>query len=287
MSQKLGTFQEWLWPSAFVFAMGWVIWHMPAYILDFKPHANEGLFQQVSAIHASKDVTPNMPGLFGGFADPIDWLALVALPILVFFGIRTIKVAPMEFQDWRRIDGFSMFIGRVTMILILSMTLVMLYEVLLRYVFEAPTKWANELTLWIAGFVFLCSGLYGMQQRSHIRIFILYDITPRWVQRLFDTIWTVLVVIFVGFLIFGSYKQVFIVKFYNWEMFGTAFDPPIPATVQPTILIILTLVALQAVANLISDWNLEPTIHTAADDIDEEELIAIKRTLQDKPTEDK
>ena len=281
MSQKLGSFQEWLWPSTFVLAMGWVIWHMPAYILDFKPHEKETLFQQVSAIHKAKDVTPNMPGLFGGFADPIDWLALVALPILVFMGIRTIKIAPMEFQHWRRVDSFSLFIGRVTMILILSMTLVMLYEVLLRYVFETPTKWANELTLWIGGFVFLCSGLYGMQQRSHIRIFLLYDAVPRWVQRIFDCLWTALLVVFVFGLIFGSYNQVFITKFYNWEMFGTAFDPPIPAIIQPTILIVLTLVAIQAVLNVISDWNLEPEVHGVADDLDEDELEAIKRSISD------
>ena len=62
------------------------------------------------------------------------------------------------------------------MMLILAMTGVMLYEVFLRYAIEAPTLWANELTLWIGGFVFLSSGLYAMQQRSHIRIFILYDV---------------------------------------------------------------------------------------------------------------
>ena len=50
-----------------------------------------------------------------------------------------------------------------------------LFNRFLRYAVEAPTLWANELTLWIGGFVFLCSGLYGMQQRSHIRIFLLYD----------------------------------------------------------------------------------------------------------------
>jgi len=80
--------------------------------------------------------------------------------------------------------------------------------VFLRYAIEAPTKWANELTLWVGGFVFLCSGFYGMQQRSHIRIFLLYDIVPRWTQRIFDTIWTVLLVIFAIGLVFGSYKQV-------------------------------------------------------------------------------
>jgi len=65
------------------------------------------------------------------------------------------------------------------MMLVLLMTCVMMYEVFLRYVFEKPTLWANELTLWIAGFVFLCSGFYAMQQRSHIRIFILSAIRPR------------------------------------------------------------------------------------------------------------
>jgi len=142
-----------------------------------------------------------------------------------------------------------------------------------------PTLWANELTLWIAGFVFLCSGLYAMQQRCHIRIFILYDLLPRWLQHICDIVSAALVVMFAFFLVYGSFKQVFVVKFYNWEMFGTAFDPPIPATIQPTVLILVSLIALQAVINLISDWNREPTVHTAADDIDEDELAAIKRSL--------
>ena len=45
------------------------------------------------------------------------------------------------------------------------------------------------------------------------------------------------------------------------------------------ILITIALIALQAAINLISDWKLEPTVHTAADDIDEDELEAIKRGM--------
>ncbi|MEM6465818.1 MAG: TRAP transporter small permease subunit [Pseudomonadota bacterium] len=277
MKDESGTLFEWVWPSAFVFAMGWAIWHLPAYILDFAPHASESRFAQVSAIHARKDVTPDMAGLFGGFADPIDWLALVLIPVFAILGMRSLRVASMEFQDWRGIDRFALFVGRVTMILILAMTLVMLYEVFVRYVLEAPTKWANELTLWIAGFVFICSGLYGMQQRSHIRIFLLYDVVPRWMQRIFDCTWTFLIAVFAAGLVFGSYKQVFITKFHNWEMFGTAFDPPIPATIQPMILIMVVLIALQAIANLIADWNREPEHHSATDDLDEDELEVLKR----------
>ena len=278
-SPKTGSLMEWVIPAAFVICIGWAIWHTPAYILDFIPPDNPSLVEQMSALHLRKDVTPEWSGLFGGIADPLDWAALVLIPILLILGVRGVRVAEMEFQDWRPIDRVALFIGRVTMILIISMTMVMLYEVFLRYVVRAPTLWANELTLWIGGFVFLCSGLYAMQQRCHIRIFLLYDVVPRWAQRACDITWTGLLVIFAFFLVYGSFKQVFVTKFYNWEMFGTAFDPPIPATVQPAILIIISLVALQAVINLISDWNREPTSHTAADDIDDDELKAIKRSL--------
>ena len=279
MKDETGGFWEWVIPFSFVACASWVVWHLPAYILTFAPHANESKLAQVTAIHESKDVSPNLPGLFGGVADIVDWATLILLPILLIIGMRTIKVAGMEYQHWRPIDRLAIFIGRVTMMLIISMTSVMLYEVFLRYAIEKPTLWANEVTLWIGGFVFLLAGFYGMQQRSHIRIFILYDAVPRWMQRVFDTTWTLLFVLFAFFLVYGSYKQVFIIKFYNWEMFGTAFDPPIPATIQPMVLIVIVLVAIQAVLNLINDWNLDPEVHTAADDIDEDELEAIKRAV--------
>jgi len=274
-----GSLIEWAYPFMFFVCAGWAVWHTPNYILDFLPPESESLVDQMTQLAIRKDVTPGLSGLFGGLTDVIDWLALVMLPVFAALGVMTVKCAPMEFQEWRSIDRLAIFIGRVAMIMIISMTGVMLYEVFLRYVVEAPTLWANELTLWIAGFVFLCSGFYAMQQRCHIRIFILYELVPRWLQKIFDVISVALLVLFACGLVFGSYKQVFVVKFYKWEMFGTAFDPPIPATIQPMILIIIPLVALQAVLNLISDWNKEPVSHTG-EVIDETELEAIKRSVE-------
>jgi TRAP-type C4-dicarboxylate transport system permease small subunit len=158
--------------------------------------------------------------------------------------------------------------------LVVVLTCVMLYEVLLRYVFEAPTLWANEMSLWLAGFVFLCSGLYAMQQRSHIRIVLLYDAVPRSVQRIFDSISTLLIVVFAFFLCYGGYGEAF-EKLYRWETFGTAFDPPIPATMKPMVLIIVSLVAVQAVVNLISDWG-KDEVYYGGEDLDEEEIERIK-----------
>ncbi|MEO9649446.1 MAG: TRAP transporter small permease [Roseobacter sp.] len=276
MQKTSGSLIEWLMPLAFIFCAGWVIWHIPAYLLTWFPHENVSMLGQVTAIFDRNDVTPNLTPIIGKM-DIIDLVALLLLPILFVAGAKTVRRANMEFPNWRSVDRSAVFIGRVTMMMIILMTGVMLYEVFLRYVLERPTLWANELSLWLAGFVFLMAGFYAMQQRSHIRIFLLYDVCPRWIQRLFDCTSTLLIVIFAFFLVYGSYKQVFQNKLYKWETFGTAFDPPIPATLQPMILVVITLVALQAVLNLISDWNAEPEIHD--DTPDEDEIEALKRAV--------
>lgn len=274
MQVRSGTPIEWIVPLAFIFCAGWVVWHMPAFTLDFYPPTDESQFDKLSALFQRNDVTPGLGGLFGGFADIVDWLAALGVLIFGYLGVRTVQRAGMEFESWRAADRLAVFIGRVTMMLIVLLTSVMLYEVILRYVFEAPTLWANELSLWLAGFVFLCAGLYAMQQRSHIRIVLLYDAVPRWMQRIFDCISTLLIVLFAFFLIYGGYGEAFD-KFYRWETFGTAFDPPIPATMKPMVLLVVGLVAIQAVINLISDWNKEE-VHYGGEDLDEEEIERIK-----------
>lgn len=278
MQQRSGSLVEWLVPLAFIVCAGWLAWHLPAFILDFLPPQDPSQFDKLSALFKRNDVTPGMPGLFGGFADIFDWLALLLLPVTLVAGVLTVRRAPMEFEAWGPLDRLSVFIGRVTMILIVVLCCVMLYEVFVRYVLNAATLWANELSLWLAGFVFLCAGLYAMQQRSHIRIFLLYDMLPRSLQRVCDTISTVLIVTFAFFLVYGGYGEA-LDKLYRWETFGTAFDPPIPATIKPMVLVVVVLVAVQAIINLVSDWNAEAVIHTAADDIDAEELEALKRQV--------
>jgi len=278
MKRESGNLIEWLVPLSFILCAGWAIWHIPAYLLDFIPPSDQSLHDQISALHERKDVWA-LPGLFGGVADIIDWAALVLMPIIFYIGLKTVRCAKMEFEQWRSIDRVALFVGRITMMLILVMTCVMLYEVALRYLFSAPTLWANELTLWIAGFVFLLSGFYAMQQRCMIRIFILYDVVPRWLQHVFDILTVLLIWAFTIGLIFGSYKQIFITKFYKWEMFGTAFDPPIPATLQPMILIMMTLIAIQALVNLISDWNIDTSVSAGREEVDQDEIEAIKRSV--------
>ena len=64
------------------------------------------------------------------------------------------------------------------------------------------------------------------------------------------------------------------------ETFGTAWDPPIPGTIKPAILFIIVLVAIQAVSNLIADWNRGPEAHF--DEIDETEIENIRKSLGER-----
>ena len=106
-----------------------------------------------------------------------------------------------------------------------------------------------------------------MQQRSHIRIFILYDMVPRWLQRVFDVISALFIWLFVGAVIWGGFSEAW-AKLMRWERFGTAWDPPIPATLKPLILITLLFLAIQVLSNLIHDWNRPLEHHTPVDEFD-------------------
>ena len=271
--QKSGTLVEWLVPLAFIACAAWLVWHMPAFILDWGGHAD-----QLAAHYQRVDIVTGAPIVMGSHIDLIDITALILIPVLIVLGVKTVRRAAMEYESWRPMDRLAVFVGRVTMMLVVLLCMVMLYEVFVRYVLNAGTLWANELSLWLAGFIFLCAGLYAMQQRSHIRIFLIYDMFPRWLQHVCDVISTVLIVTFAFFLVYGGYGEAF-QKFGRWELYGSAFNPPLPATIKPTILIIISLVAVQAVINLISDWNNEPVVHTAADDIDEDEIERLKKAV--------
>tara|TARA_X000000368_G_scaffold411828_1_gene397286 strand:+ start:1492 stop:2316 length:825 start_codon:yes stop_codon:yes gene_type:complete len=261
MKTSDNAFIQWIFPLLFIACAGWIIWHGATYIMAFGGYTDAlaARYRQINFL---------------------DYAALLGLPVFLIFGTFTVKRAQMEMEDYSSIDQIAMFIGRVTMLLIALLVGVMMYEVVLRYVFERPTLWANELSLWMAGFVFILAGFYAMQQRSHIRIFLLYDMMPRGFQKACDTVSTFLILLFAFFLVYGGYGEAK-AKLLRWETFGTVFDPPIPATLKPLVLLVVCLVAAQALLNLINDWNKEPEIHTAADDIDQDEIERLKKTVGD------
>ena len=151
------------------------------------------------------------------------------------------------------IDRIVTVLSRLTMFLTIIVVLITFYEVVMRYLFQSPTLWVNELTLWLGSVIFLVAGAYTMQRRAHIRITAVYDIVPRSVRLVFDIVAVVVVVAYAAMMIWAGFDVAFDTLM-RWERFGTFWNPPIPATVKPLVLVVTFLVAVQAVNNLLVDW---------------------------------
>jgi TRAP-type mannitol/chloroaromatic compound transport system permease small subunit len=55
-----------------------------------------------------------------------------------------------------------------------------LYEVVARTVFGAPTSWGNETTIYLSAMAYLLAGGYGLLHRRHVRIDVIYEaLSPR------------------------------------------------------------------------------------------------------------
>lgn len=246
-------------------------------------------FSTFSAMHyvwliANQFISDDAIGMHG-MIRPADHLLVLVMLIALAGALIS---AGLYFSDFvgaieRRprgfFDGVSLVTARISMILLVVTVCVMFYEVISRYAFSRPTLWANELSLWIAALVFLFSGQYAMQQRCHIRIYVIYDLMPRWMKKTADVISLGLLISFTFALVWGGYGDAK-ARFLRMETLGTSWDPPIPGIVKPAILLIMILVALQAASNLIADWNVAPE-HRSSDDIDEAEIDNIRKALED------
>ncbi len=74
----------------------------------------------------------------------------------------------------RAIDRIALTSGRLVAWLIIPMVLSLVYEVVARYVFNAPTVWAYDMTFILYGTFFMLGAAYTLMRKGHIRTDSLY-----------------------------------------------------------------------------------------------------------------
>src|SRR3970040_1036435 len=72
------------------------------------------------------------------------------------------------------IDSLSTWVGKCFAWLILLLTVGVSYEVLVRYVFRAPTTWAFDVSYISYGAMFLMAGAYTLARNGHVRADMVY-----------------------------------------------------------------------------------------------------------------
>lgn len=71
-------------------------------------------------------------------------------------------------------DRLSAWFGKTFGWLVILMTIGMSYEVMVRYLFNAPTPWALDLSFIMYGTLFMMGGAYTLSRGGHVRGDFLY-----------------------------------------------------------------------------------------------------------------
>jgi TRAP-type mannitol/chloroaromatic compound transport system permease small subunit len=74
----------------------------------------------------------------------------------------------------RAADRISLLCGVMAAVLVIVLVVLMLYDVVLRYVFNAPTAWGNDLNTFLMGASFVLSIAYALSTDAHVRVDLLY-----------------------------------------------------------------------------------------------------------------
>ncbi len=151
----------------------------------------------------------------------------------------------------RLFSQFSLWSGRVVAWLIVPMVLSLVYEVVARYAFNAPTVWAYDMTYMLYGAFFMLGAAFTLRRGGHIRTDSFYgEWSPRR-QGMVDAI---------GYLVF-FFPPLLVLFWLGLDFFWRAFargervvsSPWMPVVwpLKGAIPLACALLLLQGVAELI------------------------------------
>ena len=121
---------------------------------------------------------------------------------------------------YKIIDRFTETTGKGVSFLILVLIFIMVYEVLARYLFNAPTKWAYDLSYMVGGTGMLLGAGYSLLHNVHVRVDIIYDKASSKYKRIVDTVGSIVFMLPMVFILMqDAWKEA--IRVFIW---GTRSD---------------------------------------------------------------
>ena len=126
------------------------------------------------------------------------------------------------------IDKISTFVGQAFSWLIVSLTLMISWEVFSRYVLDNPHSWALDVMVMMYGTLFMMAGAYTLAKAGHVRGDVLYGFFEPRTQATIDLI------LFIVFFVPGVFALTYAGYYYAAESWAinehstiTSEGPPI------------------------------------------------------------
>jgi TRAP-type mannitol/chloroaromatic compound transport system permease small subunit len=149
----------------------------------------------------------------------------------------------------RSITALNRLLFRIAAAVMFVIVPVMMYEVVSRYVFDAPTTWGMELATLLFGPYFLLGGPYLLHLRGHVNLDIVRRALPaRW-DRALELANHPVIIFFCGVLLYYSWP----LAVQAWEFGETSYSAWNP-TIWPfkfAIPVSVVLLAAQSLAEFL------------------------------------
>jgi TRAP-type mannitol/chloroaromatic compound transport system permease small subunit len=156
----------------------------------------------------------------------------------------------------QRIDQLSVWVAKAVTLAVLTMVVTIAYDVILRYVFRAPTVWQYDTSYMLGGSVIILGSAYVHLKRRHVRVDLIYNrFSPR-VRLILDVVFTLLFFfpLLTG-LIFVSAG--YAIHAYQVKEFSeVGFWRPLMWPFRSVIPVGLAVLWLQGLANFIRDMHM-------------------------------
>jgi len=148
-------------------------------------------------------------------------------------------------------ESLNQWMGRLLASLFYVMMVAMVFEVIARYVFNAPTNWVYELSSFIFTVTCLLGGGYLLLHKGHISVDILYNrLSPRG-RAIMDLCSAPLFFLFIAILLWQG-TIFFLNSLSFWEHTITAWAPPL-YPIKLALPIGAALIFLQGLVKFIKD----------------------------------
>ena len=153
------------------------------------------------------------------------------------------------------IDSVSEWSGRLISVFAFFLTFFLLYDVIMRFVFNAPTIWCHELALHFFGAYAILGGAYVLLHDAHVKIDLFYNLFSKRGRAIIDCFTYPFFFMFIG-LLFWYGLQIGIRSF---ELKQTVSPSPFASPLWPvklTVPLAAFLMLLQGLAQYIRTLTL-------------------------------
>lgn len=146
--------------------------------------------------------------------------------------------------------GGVLKLGHIFAAMFLLSMAILIFEVVMRYVFNRPTIWVHETTIFLCAICFVFGGLHSVSRNGHIRVVLLYDYVGDRVRRILDIVIYTMCGLATGMFSVALWPTV-VKSFYaptgEFRMItsGSAWDPAYPTYLRAFLFVVLIAMTVQ------------------------------------------